>query len=388
MLRFRIPKTLTFLLALAICLPGTGVAAGSSVSKKLNKLADRLTKVYTAKKAPSGKVSLAVLPFNTSVKLARQNVAFAFSELLTQAMLRKEIFRLIERTQLNNVLEEQKLQQSGAIDSESAVKVGKVMGVETLIMGRVDKVGKRYQLNARLVEVESGEILAAEFEEFPAHLFEEEAKDYLRIVPRTQKIGVYVAHQFGLSSDAGSPSQLNVDWFSLTRDLRVKPEAKALSMTGAGIRYYPGTHFYLDAALFFPKNFEAGHYEDHTYAGVPGGTIFRHRIILKPSDIGRGLIGYSANPTGKFGWSFAAGAIHYNIAKEQEQYTPPFEAKLEKTFPTTRLTVEYKPQPRIGLSLNVNYTFGDLDITIPKANNAVLMSLSPLSIEPTLSIYF
>jgi curli biogenesis system outer membrane secretion channel CsgG len=46
-------------------------------------------------------------------------------------------FRLIEREQINRVIEEQDFGQSGRVDAKTAAKIGKILGVDFLVMGRV-----------------------------------------------------------------------------------------------------------------------------------------------------------------------------------------------------------------------------------------------------------
>lgn len=69
-------------------------------------------------------------------------------------------FRVMERSQMQSILKEQNFQQSGVCDgSECAVQIGKLLGIDKMVVGSVGKVGSVYSLSLRLVEVESGEAL-------------------------------------------------------------------------------------------------------------------------------------------------------------------------------------------------------------------------------------
>lgn len=46
-------------------------------------------------------------------------------------------FRLIEREQIDKVIKEQDFGQSGRVDAKTAAKIGKILGVDFLVMGRV-----------------------------------------------------------------------------------------------------------------------------------------------------------------------------------------------------------------------------------------------------------
>lgn len=80
---------------------------------------------------------------------------------LSDGLMRSGKMRLLERSQMKTILQEQGFQQSGACDgSECAVQVGKVLGVQRGIIGSVGKIGRKWVLNARMIDVETGEMLA------------------------------------------------------------------------------------------------------------------------------------------------------------------------------------------------------------------------------------
>ena len=127
--------------------------AESAISKRLRRISQSLIKDYRAKRPDSQKLSLAILTFNASKELTRQRVGFALSELMLHHFAKVPAFTLIERADLNKILGEQKLQHTGAIDRQTAVKVGKLVGAQVLVLGSVEKLGGNYQVNARVVEV-------------------------------------------------------------------------------------------------------------------------------------------------------------------------------------------------------------------------------------------
>lgn len=109
----------------------SGVDAGwasSGVSERLDRIAKDLTAGYRSKRPGAGKETLAVLPLNSDERLAKARVGFAVSELLTHHFVTLQEFTAVERGELHRVLEEQRLQLSGAIDPAGAVRVGKILG--------------------------------------------------------------------------------------------------------------------------------------------------------------------------------------------------------------------------------------------------------------------
>lgn len=68
--------------------------------------------------------------------------------------------RVMERSQMGRILQEQNFQQSGACDgSECAVQIGKLLGIDRIVVGSVGLVGSTYSLSLRLVDVSTGEAL-------------------------------------------------------------------------------------------------------------------------------------------------------------------------------------------------------------------------------------
>lgn len=69
--------------------------------------------------------------------------------------------RLLERTQMDRILGEQGLQASGACENgDCVVETGRLLGVQQLVVGRLTRLEDVLQLDARLVDVGTGEVLA------------------------------------------------------------------------------------------------------------------------------------------------------------------------------------------------------------------------------------
>jgi hypothetical protein len=63
---------------------------------------------------------------------------------------------------LKKILEEQKMGLSGVIDEKTATKLGKILGVKVIISGSVMKLQDILEINARIIDVETASIIAAE----------------------------------------------------------------------------------------------------------------------------------------------------------------------------------------------------------------------------------
>lgn len=67
----------------------------------------------------------------------KQNLAIRISDKLITALLNLGSCQVIERSQLEKIMYEQNLGISGRIDASTAAKVGKILGVDSLIIGNV-----------------------------------------------------------------------------------------------------------------------------------------------------------------------------------------------------------------------------------------------------------
>ena len=86
-------------------------------------------------------------------------------------LVRREIslapgFSLIERQDLGTILTEHELQMSALFDGDSAVSVGRLLGADFVMLGRIGKLGTLYIISLRMVDVSRGEVVRAVTEEY------------------------------------------------------------------------------------------------------------------------------------------------------------------------------------------------------------------------------
>jgi len=107
---------------------------------------------------------VAVLPFKAPVELAGASIADVF----TTEILKTYKYRLIERSQMEQVLDEKALGLQGVISSSEAIQIGKLLGVEGVILGTVPEYGLRASgsnelpsvgINVRMISVNDGSIV-------------------------------------------------------------------------------------------------------------------------------------------------------------------------------------------------------------------------------------
>lgn len=98
--------------------------------------------------------------------LAAQGVDKSSAQVLTDALgdeiLRLKKLRLMERSQMQNILKEQGFQESGACDvSECAVQIGKILGIDLMIVGTIGKIGATHTISVRAVDISTSEVVAS-----------------------------------------------------------------------------------------------------------------------------------------------------------------------------------------------------------------------------------
>lgn len=114
----------------------------------------------SATEAADRKPFLAISPLQA--KKVDPDEVDLISDALSGELQNSGAFRVMERSQMDRILKEQGLQTSGVCDgNECAVEVGKVLGIDRIVVGSVGKIGSLFIINVRMVDVTTGEILAS-----------------------------------------------------------------------------------------------------------------------------------------------------------------------------------------------------------------------------------
>jgi len=114
---------------------------------------------------PAKPVRLAVLPFKSPPgSPASGELAY---EAFSTYLLELKGYSVIDRGSLDQLIKEQKLTQTGAIDQEKAVEIGKLLGAQGVVLGTVTEYiprsylmfpPARVSLTARMINTKTGEV--------------------------------------------------------------------------------------------------------------------------------------------------------------------------------------------------------------------------------------
>lgn len=106
---------------------------------------------------------IAVLDFEqTGDAFATEGLGSMAAERLTAGLVQSGRFEVIEQTMLRQILAEQQTTAADSLDESGAAALGKILGVKAVATGSVTRAGRVVEVNARVIGVDSGEIIAAE----------------------------------------------------------------------------------------------------------------------------------------------------------------------------------------------------------------------------------
>ncbi len=234
-------KLTSVFLLLTIALAGSAVKAAESVDQAVTQIAEQFVAARANAENP---VRLAVTPFVQSGRNTQ------FSDLLLIALTGKMVqqgagkFQVIEKAQFERALREITVSEGIDIfDPDTAQKLGKFLSVETLIVGEITPLTDSVRVDARLVMVETIELL-------------EQASVWIPLTPTVRRQLDAVTRRQTVSLGDDGPDLRNGIWtgtgqcgdlsFGLALSLLVNDDDTLIAMqsyypTGAGdVKLEPG----------------------------------------------------------------------------------------------------------------------------------------------------
>lgn len=140
-----------------------------------------------AAQTPDTRPGIAVLPFTNGGSFGADREDLEALQVGVQELLLTELavntnLRIVERSRMREILEEQGLAESGRVDGATAARVGKIVGARYMVTGVFMDNSGNFQMDARIIDVETSEILKAE------RVRDRKAKIYDLIVDLAAKI--------------------------------------------------------------------------------------------------------------------------------------------------------------------------------------------------------
>ena len=135
------------------------VTATDNVVKQQDEVVNKLNE---ATPNPNAK-RIAVIYFdNGSDNKELSRLRKGLADMLISDLTKIKMLNVVERTRLEEILKEQKLNNSKEFDASTATKVGKLLGVEYILTGSFFDLMGSLRIDARIINVETGKIIKSD----------------------------------------------------------------------------------------------------------------------------------------------------------------------------------------------------------------------------------
>lgn len=107
---------------------------------------------------------IAVLPFENGGSYGQDKENFdalqrGIAGMLISELSRNPAARVVERENVQRLVDEQNLGADGRVDAATAARIGKIVGARYMIMGGFVDLYGRFRVDARIVDVETSEVI-------------------------------------------------------------------------------------------------------------------------------------------------------------------------------------------------------------------------------------
>lgn len=106
------------------------------------------------------RLSVTVVPFDQKGEIS--NFGLSFQDYLIDALVHRNRFRMIERSRLDAILREQQLGQTALVEKDTALQLGRLAAAHAIVTGTVVESRWGIEVIARMIDVETSEILDTE----------------------------------------------------------------------------------------------------------------------------------------------------------------------------------------------------------------------------------
>lgn len=103
------------------------------------------------------KMTLAILDFDNNKD---DNIGKLVHGIFLETFFLSGKFKIIERNELDKILNEQSVQLSGYIDDDTAKSIGKIIGVDYICYGSIDEYENYTRVQGKITAIETGEIVS------------------------------------------------------------------------------------------------------------------------------------------------------------------------------------------------------------------------------------
>jgi tetratricopeptide (TPR) repeat protein len=87
-------------------------------------------------------------------------------DILSSALIKIKKYRILDRSQRDTLIKELEFSYSDCTDETCQLELGRLLAADKIVVGSLGKVGNRYILNAKLLNVVTGEAVSSAYEIF------------------------------------------------------------------------------------------------------------------------------------------------------------------------------------------------------------------------------
>lgn len=108
------------------------------------------------------KITIGILPFENATGQEKLTaVTKEIREVLQVELSKSHTVKVMDREKLSDILREQALGLTGALNDSTVVQVGNISGLRAMVAGKLTTSGSYYRVSARILNVETSAIIAA-----------------------------------------------------------------------------------------------------------------------------------------------------------------------------------------------------------------------------------
>ena len=138
------------------------ISAAFAMAADIHRELEDITQRLATKIEETGRSKVAVADFTDLHSVVHELGRFISEEVSTNLVLSASGFSVIDRNHLRTILKEQKLSMSGLMDPENQKKLGKILGVDALVLGSITPFGESYRVTFKVVATDTAQVITAD----------------------------------------------------------------------------------------------------------------------------------------------------------------------------------------------------------------------------------
>ena len=115
-------------------------------------------------------VDISELPLVTVIDFKIESISESEGNLIVDMMIsaltNTKRFRVLDRSQRDNILKEMEFSLSDCVDESCQIEIGRLLAADQIIVGSIGKVGTRFMLDVKLIEVTTGITISTKYDVF------------------------------------------------------------------------------------------------------------------------------------------------------------------------------------------------------------------------------